>query len=229
MFLRLSDVASGAWAETRRPAPPMPITVVKELPGIAEVVIDHPPVNALDVAGWFELADTVTAAGRVPELRVVVLRANGRGFCAGVDIKEINAQGDEALGRRQPGLCGRVRRRLRLRGAGGRRRPRLLPRRRHRTGRQRRHGGGVRGRDVRAARGRPRRVGGRHPPGPAGAPARHAPHGLHRQADHGGRAGLVRLRRGRGPAGAAARRGPGAGGRRSRPRARRSSGGPRSR
>ena len=75
----------------------MPITVVNELLGIAEVVIDHPPVNALDVAGWFELADTVTAAGRVPELRVVVLRANGRGFCAGVDIKEINARGDEAL------------------------------------------------------------------------------------------------------------------------------------
>ena len=75
----------------------MPITVVQERPGIAEVVIDHPPVNALDVAGWFELADAVTAAGRVPEQRVVVLRANGRGFCAGVDIKEINAKGDEAL------------------------------------------------------------------------------------------------------------------------------------
>jgi enoyl-CoA hydratase len=28
---------------------------------------------------------------------VVILRAEGRGFCAGVDIKEINAKGDEAL------------------------------------------------------------------------------------------------------------------------------------
>ena len=27
----------------------------------------------------------------------MILRANGRGFCAGVDIKEINAKGDEAL------------------------------------------------------------------------------------------------------------------------------------
>jgi enoyl-CoA hydratase len=64
---------------------------------MAEVVIDHPPVNALDVATWFDLADAVTAAGRVPENRVVVLRAEGRGFCAGVDIKEIQAEGDEAL------------------------------------------------------------------------------------------------------------------------------------
>jgi len=66
-------------------------------PGTAEVVIDAPPVNALDVAGWFELADAITAVGRDPEVRVVVLRAEGRGFCAGVDIKEIQAKGDEAL------------------------------------------------------------------------------------------------------------------------------------
>jgi enoyl-CoA hydratase len=65
--------------------------------GIAEVVIDHPPVNALDVDTWFALADAVIAAGRIPSQRVVVLRAEGRGFCAGVDIKEIQARGDEAL------------------------------------------------------------------------------------------------------------------------------------
>ena len=75
----------------------MPIHVVQELDGVAEVVIDHPPVNALDVAGWFALADALTEAGRVPNNRAVILRATGRGFCAGVDIKEINAKGDEAL------------------------------------------------------------------------------------------------------------------------------------
>jgi enoyl-CoA hydratase len=67
----------------------MPIDVVQEHEGIAEVVIDHPPVNALDVAGWFALADALIAAGQVPTNRVVVLRATGRGFCAGVDIKEM--------------------------------------------------------------------------------------------------------------------------------------------
>ena len=75
----------------------MPIVTHQDRPGIAEVVIDHPPVNALDVAGWFGLADAVLAAGRVPDNRVVILRAEGKGFCAGVDIKEIQAKGDAAL------------------------------------------------------------------------------------------------------------------------------------
>jgi enoyl-CoA hydratase len=66
--------------------------------GIAEVVIDHPPVNALPVAGWYELADALRSAGADPAVRAVVLRAEGRGFSAGVDIKEIQAsQGFEAL------------------------------------------------------------------------------------------------------------------------------------
>ena len=59
--------------------------------GIAEVVMDNPPVNALTVAGWFELASVITEAGRAPSVRVVVLRAEGRGFNAGVDIKEMQA------------------------------------------------------------------------------------------------------------------------------------------
>jgi enoyl-CoA hydratase len=59
--------------------------------GIAEVVVDNPPVNALTVAGWFELAEAITAAGRDQSVRVVVLRAEGRGFNAGVDIKEMQA------------------------------------------------------------------------------------------------------------------------------------------
>jgi enoyl-CoA hydratase len=75
----------------------MPIVTHQKRPGIAEVVIDHPPVNALDVAGWFGLADALLAAGRVADNRVVILRAEGKGFCAGVDIKEIQAQGDDAL------------------------------------------------------------------------------------------------------------------------------------
>jgi enoyl-CoA hydratase len=57
--------------------------------GIAEIVVDNPPVNALPVAGWFALADAVTAAGASEDVRVVVLRAEGRGFNAGVDIKEM--------------------------------------------------------------------------------------------------------------------------------------------
>ena len=75
----------------------MGIEVQQPRPGITDVVIDVPPVNALNVASWFELADALTGAGRDPETRVVVLRAVGKGFCAGVDIKEIQARGNEAL------------------------------------------------------------------------------------------------------------------------------------
>ncbi len=57
--------------------------------GTTEVVIDFPPVNALPVDGWFELAAAVTAAGTDPDVRAVIIAAEGRGFCAGVDIKEM--------------------------------------------------------------------------------------------------------------------------------------------
>jgi enoyl-CoA hydratase/carnithine racemase len=57
--------------------------------GVAEVVMNNPPVNAMPVAGWYEIADQVTAAGRNRGVRAVVLRAEGRGFNAGVDIKEM--------------------------------------------------------------------------------------------------------------------------------------------
>ena len=57
--------------------------------GIAEVVIDFPPVNALPVRGWYDLAAAVAAAGADGGTRAVVLAAEGRGFCAGVDIKEM--------------------------------------------------------------------------------------------------------------------------------------------
>jgi enoyl-CoA hydratase len=67
----------------------MGITHQVAAPGIAEVVVDVPPVNALTVQGWYDLADAITAAGRDPYVRVVVLRSEGRGFNAGVDIKEM--------------------------------------------------------------------------------------------------------------------------------------------
>lgn len=57
--------------------------------GVTEVVVDRPPVNALPVAEWFALADAVTSAGREPSTRCVVLRAEGRGFNAGVDVTEL--------------------------------------------------------------------------------------------------------------------------------------------
>ncbi|MXM62964.1 enoyl-CoA hydratase family protein [Streptomyces sp. HUCO-GS316] len=65
--------------------------------GMSVVTVDFPPVNALPVRGWFALADAVRGAGRDPGVRCVVLAAEGRGFNAGVDIKEIQTQGQGAL------------------------------------------------------------------------------------------------------------------------------------
>lgn len=66
--------------------------------GVTEVILDNPPVNALKVQAWFDLAEAITAAGREPAVRVVVLRAEGKGFNAGVDIKELQAtEGFDAL------------------------------------------------------------------------------------------------------------------------------------
>ena len=66
--------------------------------GIVEVVMNAPPVNALTVRGWFDLATAITEAGRDQGTRVVVLRAEGKGFNAGVDIKEMqNTAGFDAL------------------------------------------------------------------------------------------------------------------------------------
>ena len=71
---------------------------VRSADGIAEVVIDFPPVNALPVQGWHDLAAAVTAEGADPATRAVILAAEGRGFCAGVDIKEMQrTKGHDAL------------------------------------------------------------------------------------------------------------------------------------
>lgn len=60
--------------------------------------MDCPPVNALKVAEWYALAEQVERAGRDPATRVVILRGEGRGFNAGVDIKEMQrSEGFDAL------------------------------------------------------------------------------------------------------------------------------------
>jgi len=60
--------------------------------GVAEVVLARPPVNALNSAGWNALAAAIAALGDRPDVRVIVIRGEGRGFCAGVDIKELAAE-----------------------------------------------------------------------------------------------------------------------------------------
>ena len=66
--------------------------------GIRVVTMAHPPVNALPVQGWFDLAAALDAASADMATKVVILRADGKGFNAGVDIKEMqNTEGFDAL------------------------------------------------------------------------------------------------------------------------------------
>lgn len=76
----------------------MGITSTLRDDGIRVVTMEHPPVNALPVQGWFDLASALDEAGRDAQTRVVVLRAEGKGFNAGVDIKEMqHTDGFDAL------------------------------------------------------------------------------------------------------------------------------------
>lgn len=66
----------------------MPIrTEIRER--IGEIVFDHPPVNAFDSRMWHEIAEIVPRMGSNPDVRCLLIRAEGKGFCAGVDIKEM--------------------------------------------------------------------------------------------------------------------------------------------
>lgn len=76
----------------------MPISGERAEDHVEVITVDFPPVNALPVRGWFDLADAVRRAGEDPGVHAVVLRAEGRGFNAGVDIKEIQrSPGFDAL------------------------------------------------------------------------------------------------------------------------------------
>ncbi len=76
----------------------MGITTTSQGDGVTVVTVDYPPVNALPVQGWFDLAETITTAGKNPATHAIVLRAEGRGFNAGVDIKEMQrSEGFDAL------------------------------------------------------------------------------------------------------------------------------------
>ena len=66
--------------------------------GIRVVTMAHPPVNALPVQGWFDLAAALDEASADMATKVVILRADGKGFNAGVDIKEMQStEGFDAL------------------------------------------------------------------------------------------------------------------------------------
>lgn len=57
--------------------------------GILELAIDRPPVNAFSIGLLHELAACINGVADRPEAQVILLRAEGRGFCGGGDVKEV--------------------------------------------------------------------------------------------------------------------------------------------
>ncbi len=57
--------------------------------GILTLVIDHPPVNAFTIGLLAEMKAILDSIAERADVRVVVIRAEGRGFCAGGDVKEV--------------------------------------------------------------------------------------------------------------------------------------------
>ena len=59
--------------------------------GIAHLIFNKPPVNAFDSHEWAAIAAEINRLGASPDVHVIVISAEGKGFCAGVDIKELGA------------------------------------------------------------------------------------------------------------------------------------------
>lgn len=76
------------------------MSIISELSadGIRTITMNYPPVNALPVQGWFDVATALNQASTDLNTHVVILRAEGKGFNAGVDIKEMqHTEGFDAL------------------------------------------------------------------------------------------------------------------------------------
>jgi enoyl-CoA hydratase len=69
----------------------MTVTTTIDDDGIAVVSMENPPVNALTVADTWAIRDAFTNLGRNQSVRVIILTSNGRGFNAGIDIKEMQS------------------------------------------------------------------------------------------------------------------------------------------
>src|SRR5947208_6915494 len=72
--------------------------IERENLAIPEVVLDHPPVNALRSDDFLALADAITTLGRDRATRAIILRSDvDKAFAAGVDVHEMTEGGPRAV------------------------------------------------------------------------------------------------------------------------------------
>lgn len=65
------------------------ITETVDDAGICELVVHNPPVNAFSIADLDTMTDHFRSYASRPEVNVVILRSEGKGFCGGGDLKEV--------------------------------------------------------------------------------------------------------------------------------------------
>jgi enoyl-CoA hydratase/carnithine racemase len=70
--------------------------VVEEAGGIVRVTLNSPPANALSIAMMKALLAEIRRAGEDQSIRVVVIGALGKVFCAGHDLKELTVHRADA-------------------------------------------------------------------------------------------------------------------------------------
>lgn len=69
--------------------------------GIARVTFEHPASNSLPGRLLAQLAETITAAGKDPSVKIVILQSGGdRAFCGGASFDELIAIKDLDTGKR---------------------------------------------------------------------------------------------------------------------------------
>lgn len=56
---------------------------------VGTLVLDRPPLNAIDLETWRALAEVVAAASERSDVRALVVRGHGRALSAGVDVREV--------------------------------------------------------------------------------------------------------------------------------------------
>ncbi len=65
--------------------------------GVAKITLDHPPVNIMDIPTMREINAALETLRGDEETKVLVFAAQGKAFCAGVDVKDHTADKVEEM------------------------------------------------------------------------------------------------------------------------------------
>src|SRR5258707_5470895 len=65
--------------------------------GVATILLDRPPMNAISVQVQAELRDAAAVVTSTPEIRAAVIYGGEKVFAAGADVKEIADKDDPGM------------------------------------------------------------------------------------------------------------------------------------